>query len=99
MGLLFIDRGRDSCQGIRRDHTPNCTRANATEDENAFKHYERSEQFATIDQVELAFHLLPEHDGRTIFTLFKIAWFDEVAGADLACVPISREEGPDIGTC
>ena len=48
MGLLFIDRSRDSRQGIRRDHTPNGTRANATEDENAFKHYESSEQFATV---------------------------------------------------
>ena len=48
MGLLFIDRCRDPCQGIWRDHTPNSSRANATEDENAFKHDESPEKFATV---------------------------------------------------
>ena len=97
-GLLHVDWSRDSRQGIRRDHTPNGSRANAAEHESAFNHYESSEQSATVEQVKFVFHLLPEHDGSTAVILIIIAWLDEVAGADLACVSISCHESPDVGS-
>ena len=94
--LLHVDRSRDSRQRIRRDHTPDGSRANTAEHESAFNHYESSEQSATVEQVKFAFHLLPEHNGSTAGILIIVTWLDEVAGADLACVSISCHESPDV---